>query len=305
MVHVTKHRKIFYWISGILVGLSAFAFFSFGLNLGIDFTGGSLLYGEFSKKPLDREAIIDVLSGYGLSDVVVQTSPDGSVIIKMKEIDEKTHQDILKSLNEKSAELEEGNEFIQKSYESIGPSISSELSSKAKNAILFVLVAIVLFVAFAFRKVSYPLSSFKYGIATLAALFHDVAIPVGVFAFLGQYYGVEVTSAFIAAVLTVLGYSVNDTIVVFDRVRENLTRHIGKDFEDTVNISVNQTFVRSLNTSLTVVLVLLAIYFFGGESIKYFALALMIGVISGTYSSIFIGSNLLVTLEKMQNKNKS
>ncbi len=305
MVQITKYRKIYYWISGVLVTLSLLAVAFFGLNLGIDFKGGSLLFGEFSDERPTKEEIIDALLDYNLGDVVVQPSGEKAVLIRMKEIDEETHQEILNSLSVLASDIKEGNSFIQKSYESIGPSVSSELSSKAVKAIIFVLIIVVAFVAFAFRKVSYPLASWKYGVATLVALFHDIIIPIGVFAFLGYFYNVEISSAFIAAILTVLGYSVNDSIVVFDRVRENLMRHIGKNFEDTVNISVNQTFVRSLNTSLTVLLVLVAIYLFGGESIKYFALALAIGVASGTYSSIFIGSNLLVSMEKRLKPKKS
>ena len=304
MVQVTKHRKIYYTISGILVGLSFLSILLWGLNLGIDFKGGSLLFGEFKTERLSNNEINNALSKLNIGDLIIQPSKEKAVFIRLEEVDEDTHQAILKNLNEAAAEKSEGDGFIQKSYESIGPSISSELSKKAVYAIIFVLIAIVVFVAFAFRKVSYPLASWKYGVATLVALFHDIMIPIGIFAFLGNFYNIEISSAFIAAILTVLGYSVNDTIVVFDRVRENLMRHIGKDFEETVNISVNQTFIRSLNTSLTVILVLAAIFMFGGESIKYFSLALLIGVAAGTYSSIFIGSNLLVTMEKMLKKKK-
>jgi len=304
MLQVTKHRKIYYTISGILVGLSFLSILLWGLNLGIDFKGGSLLFGEFKTERLSNNEINNALSKLNIGDLIIQPSKEKAVFIRLEEVDEDTHQAILKNLNEAAAEKSEGDGFIQKSYESIGPSISSELSKKAVYAIIFVLIAIVVFVAFAFRKVSYPLASWKYGVATLVALFHDIMIPIGIFAFLGNFYNIEISSAFIAAILTVLGYSVNDTIVVFDRVRENLMRHIGKDFEETVNISVNQTFIRSLNTSLTVILVLAAIFMFGGESIKYFSLALLIGVAAGTYSSIFIGSNLLVTMEKMLKKKK-
>jgi len=304
MVQVTKHRKIYYAISGVLVALSFISLMTWGLNLGIDFKGGSLLLGDFKTERLSNDDIKNALSEQNLGNITVQPTGDRSVLIRIKEIDEDTHQAVLASLDKAAIERSEDNGFEQKSYESIGPSISSELSKKAVYAILFVLVAIVAFVAFAFRKVSYPLASWKYGVATLVALSHDVMIPVGVFAYLGNFYNVEISSAFIAAILTVLGYSVNDTIVVFDRVRENLMRHTGKDFEETVNISVNQTFVRSLNTSLTVILVLVAIFMFGGESIKYFALALLIGVTVGTYSSIFIGSNILVTMEKNLRKKK-
>ncbi|MEK7452825.1 MAG: protein translocase subunit SecF [Patescibacteria group bacterium] len=304
MVQITKYRNIYYYLSGVLVGLSILSFLVFGLNLGVDFKGGSLIFGEFQTEMLSKEEISESLAKYELGDIVVQPSGERGVFIRIKEVSEDTHQEILVTLNEVALKKNKDNKFLQKSYESVGPSVSSELSSKAINAVAFVLIAIVLFVAFAFRKVSYPLSSWKYGLATLVALFHDVIIPVGVFALLGYFYNIEISSAFIAAILTVLGYSVHDTIIVFDRVRENLMRNVGKDFEETVNISVNQTFVRSLNTSLTVVLVLISIYLFGGESIKYFALTLIIGIVAGTYSSIFVGSNVLVSMEKRLNLKK-
>lgn len=178
-------------------------------------------------------------------------------------------------------------------YESIGPLIGAELKRKSVYAILLVLVAILLYISWVFRKVSKPVASWKYGVAAIIALFHDVVIVLGVFAVLGHFYNVEINTPFIAAVLTVLGYSVNDTIVVFDRIRENLPKS-NEDFEGTVNTSLNQTIVRSINTSLTVLLVLFCILIFGGSTIREFVLALLIGIFVGTYSSIFIASPILV-----------
>ena len=166
---------------------------------------------------------------------------------------------------------------------------------------ILVLIMIILYIAFAFRKVSNPINSFYYGLMAVVALIHDVTLPAGVFAILGHYYGVEVDTLFVTALLTVLGFSVHDTIVVFDRIRENLKNNGNKNnFEAVVGASVNQTIGRSINTSLTVILVLLAIFFLGGESTKYFSLALLIGVAIGTYSSIFLASPLLVTLQKFK-----
>ena len=184
-------------------------------------------------------------------------------------------------------------------FDSVGPTIGRELKSRSLTAIVIVLLAIVLYIAWAFRKVSKPVASWKYGMAANIALFHDVLITLGVFSVLGHFYGVEINSSFVAAILTVLGYSVNDTIVVFDRIRENLPKS-DKDFEGTVNDSVNQTITRSINTSLTTLLVLLAILFFGGATIRSFVLALSIGVFIGTYSSIFLASPVLVVWEKMK-----
>ncbi len=185
-------------------------------------------------------------------------------------------------------------------FESIGPTIGQELKNKAITAILAVLVAIVLYIAWAFRKVSEPVSSWKYGIIAIVALAHDVIIPTGIFAVLGRIYGIEIDILFVTALLTILGYSVNDTIVVFDKTRENLARdHRKHNFDWIVDKSINETLRRSLFTSLTTFLVLLAIYLFGGDSIKNFVLTLMIGIIAGTYSSIFLASPLLVAWERL------
>ena len=300
MVQVTKYRKIYYSISAFFVLLSLIAIFTFGLNLGIDFKGGAILKGKFTEEALPIDALKQSLKELNVGDYVVQYAQSNTVLIKLEDTKEETRRVIVNLLNKKAQELSENNKFIQESYSSVGPSIGSELIKKSIYALILVLIVIVIFIAIAFKKVSYPVSSWKYGFAALVALFHDVIIPVGVFAALGKFYDIEITSAFIAAILTILGYSVNDTIVVFDRIRENLSRKVGDDFEDTVNISVNQTFTRSINTSLTVLIVLFAIYFFGGDSIKYFALALAIGIFAGTYSSIFIGGNLLVSMEKLK-----
>ena len=184
-------------------------------------------------------------------------------------------------------------------FDSIGPTIGQELKRKSVNAMILVLVAIVLYIAWVFRKVSKPVASWKYGITAIIALFHDVIITIGIFVILGKFFNVEINAPFVAAILTVMGYSVNDTIVVFDRVRENLPKS-EEDFEGTVNISVNQTIKRSINTSLTTLLVLLSILFFGGGTIRDFVLALSIGVFIGTYSSIFLASPILVIWEKLK-----
>ncbi|MBI1754993.1 protein translocase subunit SecF [Candidatus Azambacteria bacterium] len=295
MVPITTYRKVYYLFSGTLIALSLVALSVWGLKLGIDFKGGSLLLGKFSETAPLQPELVGSMQKLALGEVIAQPAGEKSVILRFKEVDEKTHQEVLSALDGLAKTHGEKNTFAQKSFESIGPSIGKELRTKSVTAIALVLVLIIGYIALAFRKVSYPLSSWKYGVAALIALFHDVIIPLGLFAMLGHFRNVEISSGFIAAILTVLGYSVHDSIIVFDRVRENLAKHQGKTFEETVNISVNQTFIRSLNTSLTVILVLLAIYFLGGESIKYIALMLLVGVGVGTYSSIFIGSTALVT----------
>ena len=206
----------------------------------------------------------------------------------MKTIGEDTHQQILKTFQEKFATTTE----LQ--YNAIGPAIGNELRQKALTGLVIVFLAILAFIAWSFRRVSAPVASWKYGMIVIATAFHDVAIPVGLFVLLGHFQNVEIGTSFIAAILTIMGYSINDTIVVMDRIRENLVTSSGS-FEEIVERSLRQTMLRSFNTSMTTTLSLLAVYFFGGESIKHFALALIVGILTGTYSSIFIASPLLVT----------
>jgi len=293
-MNIIKYRKIFFIISAALILASIVSLSVWHLKLGIDFTGGSLLEVKYAGTASVNSEIKDKLAQFNLGEVNVTPAENNSVILRFKDIDEATHQNILHSLGD----------VEEKSFESVGPVIGAELMRRAIYAIALVILMIVIYIAWAFRKVSRPISSWQYGIATLIALLHDVIIPVGIFAILGHFLGVEIGLLFVTAVLTILGFSVHDTIVVFDRIRENLRRHIGDNFEDTVNRSINQTISRSINTSFTVLLTLLAVYFFGGESIRYFALALIVGIIFGTYSSIFIASPLLVLWEGWKKKKK-
>lgn len=260
----------------------------FGLKFGLDFTGGTLAEIEFSETRPSNDEIAKAIEILDLGSVNIQPSGERGAILRLKDIDEATHQKVVSTINEKW-------QMEEKRFESIGPTIGAELKRKAIFAIILAAALIILYIAWAFRKVSWPVSSWKYGVCAILALIHDVTIPTGVFSLLGHYRGVEVDGLFITALLTILGFSVHDTIVVFDRVRENLKNAPKEKFEDTVNASVNQTIGRSINTSLTVLLVLSAIYFFGGETIKNFALVLILGVSFGTYSSIFIASPLLVS----------
>ena len=259
--------------------------FVFGLNPGIDFTGGSILELEYQGPRPSDSAIKESLSDLGT--IYVQPSGQSGVIIRMKNIDENTHQSILQTLSD-------GYEFEERRFESIGPTIGRELKDKTKILVVIALFSIVLYISFAFRKVQRPIKSWQYGIASLIALFHDVLIPLGVFSVLGKLYDVQVTIPVVAALLTVLGYSINNTVVVFDRIRENLIRRVGATFEETTNKSLNQTLARCINTSVTTLLVLLAIFFFGGSTLKFFALALIIGIAAGTYSSMFLVGPILV-----------
>lgn len=240
----------------------------------------------------ERPAQMNVEAAFvesGITGASIQPVGETGYVARFAAVSEEQHKAI-------SAALAKRGTMREDRFETIGPSIGSELRRKSFWSALLIIVAISLYVAWAFRKVSRPIASWKYGIITIIALLHDVLIPAGAFALLGAFAGIEVNSAFIVALLTTMGYSVNDTIIVFDRTRENITRHGGSmTFDDVVNRSVNETLTRSLNTSLTTLLALIAIVLFGGESIRYFALALIIGITAGTYSSIFIASPLLVT----------
>jgi preprotein translocase subunit SecF len=293
---IVKYRKVFFIFSSILIIGSLFSLFLWKLNFGIDFSGGTLLEVNFVGGVLpSNDQIKNALSEAGVKDVVVQPTSENGVILRFETIDDVAHQKIVSAL---SALAQGDQKLEEKSFESIGPAIGQELKKRAVYATLATLIGILFFISFAFRKVSKPVSSFEYAMAAILALFHDTIITLGIFSFLGKFAGYTVDLPFVAAILTVLGYSVNDTIVVFDRIRENLIKHIGNNFEDTVGISIKQTFVRSLATSATVFIALLTIYFFGGESTKNFSLALIVGIFFGTYSSIFIASTLLVSWYK-------
>lgn len=300
----TKYSKIYYIISGLLIIASVVCLSMFGLKFGIEFVGGSNIQIEFTGARPTNEAIQEALKSFGLGDITVQPTGTSGAVMRFKGVDEETHQKILAELNKLTP-------VTEKSFQYIGPSVGQALRNKTELAIVLALLAITIYIAFAFRKVSRPVSSWKYGITSLIALFHDVLVPVGVFSILGKLYNVEITIPIIAALLTILGFSVHDTIVIFDRIRENILRRGMGQFEDTVNWSLTQTLGRSISTVFTVELVLISIYFLGGQTLKYFALALIIGITSGAYSSIFIASPLLVSWYKwnvnkeLKNKTKN
>jgi preprotein translocase subunit SecF len=307
--NIIGNKNKFFIFSGILMILSIISLSIWGLDLGIDFVGGSILEVETSQNVMietqDMTDFIQNGMGEEIGETRVQPTESG-YLIRMKELSENEHQKLLQVVDERvRQDLPEGEEFSsqEKRFESIGPVIGNELKTKSIWALLVSLAAIVLFVAWAFRHVSRPVASWKYGLAAIAALVHDILIVVGIFAVLGHFLlGYEVGVFFVTALLTILGYSVNDTIVVFDRVRENLIFRPQKTFAETVNKSLNETLLRSINTSVTTLLVLSALYIFGGTTIQSFVLAMMIGVVAGAYSSIFIASPLLVVWFKLGRK---
>lgn len=335
---IVKHRKIFYSISAILIAFSIFSIMHWGLNFGIDFKGGSIIeidYGTAAAtstpavatstaatktakaaKPAttavatstasttvaaiasypDVNTLKAKLDELNIGETVVRQAGDTGYIIRTKALDENERKVVVAAL---------GGDI--KRFDSVGPVLGQELEGKATWSVIYVILAIILFITFVFRKVSKPIASWKYGIVAIVALLHDIIIPTGIFAFIGRNGSYEIDALFVTAILVILGFSVHDTIVVFDRTRENL-RIDGnsgkKPFETIVGESVSQTLSRSINTSLTTVLALIALFVLGPEATRNFALALIIGIITGTYSSIFIGSPLLVTLEKWQSRKK-
>ena len=296
---IIKHKKIFIGISIALVVLSLISLFTFGLKVGIDFKGGALTEVAYTTVRPAQTEVETALNSLNFGSILVQPTGDLGYIIKTKDLNNTEHNALLSAISESGKNIPQ-----EKSFSSIGPSVGKELTNKAILAIILVSLAIICFIAYAFRKVSKPVSSWRYGIIAIITLLHDVMIPVGLFTILSHYYGAEVDTLFVVAVLTVLGLSVSDTIVVFDRIRENIKNKVSSDFHETVGQSLKQVYPRSINTSLTVILVLLCLFFFGPSATKYFALMMTAGMFFGTYSSIFLASPLLVWTEEIQNRNK-
>ena len=292
-----KYSKVWFAVSILTVVVALAALFFWGLKYGIDFTGGSLVEVSFSKNRPAMTELNVVLDNLGLKERVVQTSGADRFSVRTTFLTEDQHQALIKRLRETFAK--DGNTVHEESLQTIGAAVSEQLRSRAKWAIIWVNVAIILYIAYAFRKVSRPVASWQYGLLAIVALVHDILVVLGAFAFFGRFLGLEVETDFVLALLTVLGFSVTDTIVVYDRIRENVLHHSAENFADTVNAALNQTLMRSVNTTLTVLLPLFALFFLGGETIHTFALALLIGMASGAYSSIFIASPLLVLVERL------
>jgi preprotein translocase subunit SecF len=296
MDHLVNRRRTWYLISLLVMVPGLISLILFGLNRGIEFTGGTLWELEFTDE-VSTEEIIDVLEANGLENPRVQIAenaagdPNRVAVIRIRELQQGSDE---KSVVEGAITSSVG-PFTELQLSSVGSSVSRDISRRAVLAVALASVGILLYIAYAFRNTQNPA---LYGICALVAMLHDVFIVLGIFSILGEFADVEIDSLFVTAVLTIIGFSVHDTIVVFDRIRENLARRVAPRFEDVVNYSLAQTIVRSLNTSFTVVFTLLALYLFGGETTKEFVLALLIGVVSGTYSSIFNASQLLVSWER-------
>lgn len=299
-MNIIGRRKIWYLISLILIVPGIIGLILWGLPLGIDFKGGTLLDIQYQNKSVGKEAVSQAVEKTGIKNANIQPGNDGAFIIRMGELDTATTQ----KLNEN---LQSIGEYQQNRLETVGPTVSSDLKLRAIIAVGLASLAIIIYIAIAFRKVPRPASSWRFGVCAVVALIHDTLFVIGVFAILGHFFGYEVNSLFITALLTIMGFSVHDTIVVFDRIRENLLKSPSLNFETNVNNSILQTLNRSLNTSFTVLIVLLALYLLGGTNLREFVLALLVGITIGTYSSIFNAPPLLVswqgwTLKRMSKK---
>ncbi len=297
-VNFINKRRYFYALSLLLIVASIVAVSFWGLRLGIDFKGGTLMEVQFAGELYPTADLVrEKLAPVELQSLTVQPTENYGMFLRYVASSETDNEKVLVELKNIDPNLK------QLRTDFVGAAFSEQIKEQAFSGTALALLGIALYIAWAFRRVSQPISSWEYGLGAIIALAHDIVITVGVFSVLGHFHGIEVGVPFIAALLTILGYSVNDTIVVYDRVRENLLRaKRGVSFESIVNHSLNETIVRSINTSLTVIIVLIAIALLGGESVRWFAVALLVGVGFGTYSSIFIASALLVTRYRMKMK---
>ncbi len=291
-MNIMKFKLWYLIFSALLLVPGLISLFQFGLNLSIDFSGGSVFKYKFEKS-INTSELKSVFEEKGVVVETISSEENNVVVVRTKPV-EAENSNILKN-----AILDKFKNSTQLSFETVGPAIGQETTKNAFISVMWASIAILLYIAFAFRNVPKPYSSFRFGISAIIAMLHDAVMILGIFSILGHFFKIEVDALFITAVLTIIGFSVHDTIVVFDRIRENL-RKLPRDwnFEAIVNYSVVETLNRSLATSLTVIFTLLSLYLLGGANIKVFTLALLIGITSGTYSSIFTASPILVFWEE-------
>ena len=298
---VVTYRNIFFAITGTVIAASVVMLAVFGLNIGTDFTGGSLVEVRYEQERPAIDTLVRTLEEAGLTSVAVRETEGNAYIVRAASLSDETRNALPEAVT-MSGEFAGSIERLT----DIGPIIGEELRTKAFIALFAVVLCIVLYVAFAFRKVSKPVSSWVYGLITIVTLVHDILLPLGAFALFGYLWGAQVDTLFVTAMLTILGYSVHDTIVVFDRTRENLAinqeQNKREDFELVAGRAIDQTFGRSVNTSLTTLAALGALFFFGPVATQDLALTLIVGVIAGTYSSIALATPLLVAVERWRSK---
>ena len=301
-MYVIAHRKFFFWLTGVLLAAATLAIVVWGLPLGIDFTGGTLMQVNYTAA---RPTLADVqkeISNIPLGSVSVRAFGDTGVSIRTRTMTPAEHDAVLSALGRGSQTSTGKSDFQELAYTSVGPALGNQFASKAIWALIAVILAIVIYIAVAFRKVSRPVPSWGYGITVVAMLAIDIIVPTGFYAALAHYTGAEVDSLFIVALLALLGYVVNDIIVVFDRVREHLAKNekegAREEFEITIGKSIDETITRYINTSLTVALALLALIYLGAPATRNFSLVMLVGILAGTFSSICRSAPLLIPLAK-------
>ncbi|MDD5098274.1 MAG: protein translocase subunit SecF [Candidatus Pacebacteria bacterium] len=299
-----KYSKLYFVIAIVAVVLSIYSLFAYGLKVGIDFEGGSLIQFDYKNSRPETSSIQNALSGIEeTKNVQIQPMGNNGVALKIskKDISPEVYNNII-------SKIKETGEIDDKSIssETISPLVGKELKDKTILVVIVALIAMLFYIAIAFRNVSKPITSFQYGLSSTLMLFHDIIIPLGVIAFLGHLYGVQLTIPVITALLTIVGSCINNTVVVFDRIRENLTKDRKSSYEEIVNKSLNETFVRCINTSLTVIIALIPLYYFfnNEDGLKYFTLTMGIGILVGTFSSVFLASPLLVSWNNFRQKRK-
>lgn len=301
-MYIVEHRRFFFWLTGLILAAALGAIIFWGLPLGIDFTGGSLLQVKYDNQAPPLSTIQEQVTSVAPFGVVsVRAFANQSVSIRTRTMTPAEHDAVLAAISKNATTTE-------LAFTSVGPALGSQFAHKALWAILAVVLVIVLYIALAFRKVSRPVPGWGYGITVVAMLAIDIIVPTGFFAALSHFTGSQVDSLFIVALLALLGYSVNDVIVIFDRIREHLARNermnVKETFEETIGKSINETMTRSINTALTVVLALLALIYFGAPVTRDFALVMLVGVVAGTFSSICRSAPLLIPIAKWFAKNR-
>jgi preprotein translocase subunit SecF len=289
MINIVGRRKWFFLISGVVLLVGMISLGVFGLQPGVDFSSGTTITIRFEKQ-IDQNVLRQELSNLGYSEAVIQRTNEGDYFIRLRDITPEERQALTAALK---SSLDEN--LTVRDYYAVSPVIATETGRNAGIAVIVAAVAMLIYIAWAFRRMPNP---FRWGTCAIIALLHDVLVVVGIFSILGWTAGVQIDAMFITGMLTVVGYSINNTVVVFDRIRENYSKGVSKDFEAVVNVSIMETMARSINTSLTTLFVVLAIFLFGGVTIKYFVLVLLIGIVAGTYSSMVIAGPLMVVWNK-------
>ena len=295
MINFLKHKNIFLIFSLVIMIACAALMVIWPLKPSIELTGGSVLELKYEGDRPSSQTIQEKLKDLKLQDVIIQQVDDKGVVIRMQSDSEDIHQNVIQALNDTG-------KFEEMSFEKIGPVVGKELSQKTFFLVAASLLAMLVYIAIAFKNVPGPINSWMYGAASFLMLAHDVLVPLGVFSVLGHFYGTQITIPVITALLTVVGYAINNVIVVYDRSRENLLRARNANFAEVANLSINQTLSRQINTSLAVLFPLFAMYFLSGAALKYFSLALILGIITGTYSSIFLATPILVAWLNFRSK---